>query len=63
MYVQECLIRDRTSERRKQAHDERVARGVTELTKMEKRRARAERELISTWRRVDQLRSTLGSVG
>jgi hypothetical protein len=63
MYVEECLARDRHAERLKRARDERVAHSVTELSKMERRQARAERELLSAWRRVDQLRSTLGSVG
>jgi hypothetical protein len=59
MYVEECLARERQAERLKQAQDERVANGVAELSKMEKRQERAERELLYTWRRVDQLRSML----
>jgi hypothetical protein len=63
MYVEECLARDRHTERLKRAHDERVANRVAELNRMEKRQERAERELLSAWQRVDQLRSMLGSAG
>jgi hypothetical protein len=59
MYLEECLARDRQAERLKRAQGERVANGVAALSKMEKRKERAERELLYTWRRVDQLRSTL----
>jgi hypothetical protein len=59
MYLEECLARDRQAERLKRAEGERVANSVAELSKMEKRQERAERELLYTWRRVDQLRSML----
>jgi hypothetical protein len=59
MYAEECLARERQAERLKQAQAERFASGVAELSKMEKRQERAERELLYTWRRVDQLRSML----
>jgi hypothetical protein len=59
MYVEECLARARDAERLKRAQDDRVASSAAELTKMEKRQERAERELLHAWRRVDQLRSTL----
>jgi hypothetical protein len=59
MYIEECLARDRQAERLKQAHEKRVANRVAELSKMEKRQRRAERELLYTWRRMEQLRSTL----
>jgi len=59
MYLEECLARDWQAERLKRAHDDRVADSVAKLRKMEKRKERAERELLYTWRRVDQLRSTL----
>lgn len=63
MYVEECLARDRHAERLKQAQDERVAHSAAELSRLEKRQERAERQLLYAWQRVDKLRSTLGSVG
>ena len=59
MYIEECLARDRHTERLKRARDERLARSAAELTKLARRQARAERELLYAWQRVDQLRSTL----
>jgi hypothetical protein len=59
MYIEECLARDRQAERLRQARNERVVSRVAELTKMQKRQERAERELLYTWRRMEQLRSML----
>jgi hypothetical protein len=59
MYVQESLARDRQRERLKEAHEDRTARQVVELQKVERRRERAERKLLHAWQRVDQLRSML----
>ena len=59
MYIEEGLARERQTERLKQAHDQRVANRIVELGKMEKRKDRAERELLYTWRRMDQLRAVL----
>jgi hypothetical protein len=63
MYVQECLARDRYRDRLREADEDRAAYQVAELRKMERRRDRAERELLNVWRRVDQLRSMLESAG
>ena len=63
MYTQEHLAKDRQYERLRQAEQERAARQVTELRKLEKRQERAERQLLSAWQRVERLRSTLGTVG
>jgi hypothetical protein len=63
MYVQECLARDRYRERLQEADEERTAYQVAELRKLERRRNRAERELLNAWQRVDQLRSMLESAG
>ena len=63
MYTQEYLAKERQQERLRQAEQERSARQVTELRKLEKRQERAERELLSAWQRVERLRSTLGAVG
>jgi hypothetical protein len=63
MYTQEHLARERQHERLRQAAQERAARQVTELRKLEKRQERAERRLLSAWQRVERLRSALGTVG
>jgi hypothetical protein len=59
MYVEQCLARDRHEERLKQAREERDAHQVVVLRRMEKRRERAERELLHVWQAVDQLRSAM----
>ena len=63
MYTQEYLSKERQRERLRQAEQERAARQVTELRRLEKRQERAERQLLSAWQRVERLRSTLGTVG
>jgi hypothetical protein len=62
MYIEQYLARDRHAERLKRAQDERLARGAAELSRLARRQERAERQLLSAWRRVDRLRSTLESV-
>jgi hypothetical protein len=62
MYIQERLVKERQQERLRHAAQQRSARQVTELRRLEKRQERAERELLSAWQRVDRLRSTLGVV-
>jgi hypothetical protein len=59
MYVQEYLAKDRQRERLREALEDRTAYQAAELKKVERRRDRAERELLSAWQRVDQLRSML----
>jgi hypothetical protein len=59
MYIEQLLARDRHEERLKQAREERAAHQVAELRRMEKRRERAERELLHVWQAVDQLRSAM----
>ncbi|MGH3251972.1 MAG: hypothetical protein ACRDOI_37990 [Trebonia sp.] len=61
MYAEEYLTRERHKERLRQARDARAAHQVAELRKLERRRERAERELLYTRRRVEQLRSLLGA--
>jgi len=63
MYTQEYLAKERQRERLRQAEQERSARQVTELRKLEKRQERAERQLLSAWQRVERLRSALGTAG
>jgi hypothetical protein len=59
MYVQESLARDRQRERLREAREDRTAHQVAELQKVERRRERAERQLLHAWQRVDQLKSML----
>jgi hypothetical protein len=63
MYTQERLSKERHRERLRQAEQQRSARQVTELHKLEKRSERAERQLLTAWQRVERLRSTLGVAG
>lgn len=63
MYVQEYVSKERQQERLRQAEQERSARQVTELRKLEKRQERAERQLLFAWQRVERLRATLGTAG
>jgi hypothetical protein len=58
-YIEQRLARDRHEERLKQAREERAAHRFVELRRMEKRRERAERELLHVWQAVDQLRSAM----
>ena len=46
MYTQEYLAKERQRERLRQAEEERSARQVAELRKLEKRQERAERQLL-----------------
>ncbi len=63
MYVEECLVRERQSERLKRGHEERSAHQVVELRKLERRQERAEQELLQVWQRVERLRSLIGAAG
>lgn len=63
MYTHEYLSKERQQERLRQAAQDRAARQVAELRKLEKRQERAERQLLSAWARVERLRSTLGTAG
>ena len=63
MYAQEYLAKERQRERLKQAEQQRSARQATDLRRLEKRQVRAERELLSAWQRVEQLRAKLGTAG
>ncbi|HEX3715542.1 MAG TPA: hypothetical protein VHV09_22305 [Trebonia sp.] len=61
MYVQEALTRERHKERLRQAQEVRAAHQVAELRKLERKRERAERQLLLAWQRVEQLRSMLAT--
>jgi hypothetical protein len=57
MYVQEALTKERHKERLRQAQEGRAAQQVAQLHKLERKRERAERQLLRAWQRVEQLRS------
>jgi hypothetical protein len=59
MYVQEYLAKELHQDSLRRAEDGRAAYQVSELRKLEKRQERAERQLLSAWRRVEQLRSVI----
>jgi hypothetical protein len=61
MYIQEYLVKEQHRERLRQAEHERAASQVTELRRLEKRQERAERQLLSAWQRVEQLRSLMSA--
>ena len=61
MYAQEYLSKERQQERLRQAEQERAASQVTKLRKLGKRQERAERQLLSAWKRVEQLRSLMSA--
>jgi len=62
-YVEEVLVQERHQERLKRAEEERAARQVLQLRRLVRRQARAERELLHVWQRVDRLRSILETAG
>ena len=59
VYMSDSIARQRNAERLKEAQQERSARQVSELQKLERVRQRAERKLLSAWERSDDLRSQL----
>ena len=59
MYVQEYLAKELHQDSLRRAEDKRAASRVSELRKLEKRQERAERQLLSAWQRVEQLRSLI----
>ena len=59
MYVEQRLARDRHEERLKRAREDSAAHQVVVLHRMEKRRERAERELLHVWQAVDRLRTAM----
>ena len=60
MYVEEYLAKERHQERIREAEHGRAAFQVTELRKLEKRRERAERQLLIAWQRAEQFWSLIG---
>jgi hypothetical protein len=62
MYIEEQLARERQRERLDRAQQERAARGLAELRRLEKRQHRAERDLLHAWEQVEHLRARLHAV-
>ena len=60
MYVQDYLVKERHQERLRQAEHGRAGHQVAELRKLQKRRQRAERQLLKAWRRTEQFWSVIG---
>jgi len=59
MYVEQYIVKDKHQERLKRAEEEQLGRQVAQMRKLEKRRERAERQLLQAWERVEQLRESL----
>ena len=59
MYVEQYLVKDKHQERLKRAEEEQMGRQLVQIRKLEKRRERAERQLLQAWQRVEQLREVL----
>jgi thiamine kinase-like enzyme len=61
MYVEQYLAKERHQEQIRRAEEERVAHQLTELHKLERRQARAERQLLQAWARVEQIRAVISA--
>jgi len=59
MYVEQYIVQHKQQERLRRAEEEQVGRQVAQKRKLEKRRERAERQLLQAWQRVDRLRETM----
>ena len=59
MYVEQYIARDKHQERLKRAEAEQLGRQAAQVRKLEKRRERAERQLLQARQRVEQLRESL----
>lgn len=59
MYVEQYVVRYKHQERLKRAEEEQAGRQVAQMRRLEKRRERAERQLLQAWQRVEQLRESL----
>jgi hypothetical protein len=59
MYVQQYIVKDKQQEHLKRAEAVQMGRQVAQMRKLEKRRERAERQLLQAWQRVEQLRESM----
>jgi hypothetical protein len=59
MYVEQYIVKDKQQERLKRSQEQQVGRQVAQMRKLERRRERAERQLLQAWQRVEQLNEVL----
>ena len=59
MYVEQYIVKDKHQEQLKRAEEVQMGRQVAQMRKLEKRRERAERQLIQAWQRVEELRESM----
>jgi len=59
MYVQQYIVKDKHQQQLKRAEEVQLGRQVAQIRKLEKRRERAERQLIQAWQRVEELRESM----
>jgi hypothetical protein len=63
MYLSQTLARDRHRSQLESAQQARIARQLAELRRLERIRQRAERRLLRAWRRADELRTMIETIG
>jgi len=59
MYVQQYIVKDKHQQQLKRAEEVQLGRQVAQIRRLEKRRERAERQLIQAWQRVEELRESM----
>jgi len=59
MYVEQYLVKHKHQEQLKRAEEEQMGRQAAQMRRLEKRRERAERQLLQAWARVEQLRESM----
>ena len=59
MYVEQYLVKHKHQEQLKRAEEEHMGRQAAQMRRLEKRRERAERQLLQAWARVEQLRESM----
>jgi len=55
MYVEQYLVRGRQQEVIKQAQQAHLAQKLAEVSRVKRRQARAERQLLRAWQRLEDL--------
>jgi hypothetical protein len=59
MYVQQYIVKDKHQQQLKRAEEVQLGRQVAQIRRLERRRERAERQLIQAWQRVEELRESM----
>jgi hypothetical protein len=59
MYVQQYIVKDKHQQQLKRAEEVQMGRQVAQIRRLERRRERAERQLIQAWQRVEELRESM----